>query len=238
IAVSASKLLPLLPPGYTLVPAASLGFGRPDQGLVAIANFRGFDPTVDNKMADGRPRVAINVAILVLEPAEAVQAGVSISGAFHLYALAMYTDDARYAASLRLAGMPVEFVNQIGYQRDIDDASGVGDLVVTVPNRDSPFSSVDNGQGYALVPGELNAVFWHNSNECKAVLHFRHQPFREGNALSRIFTRPHSTWGALFDGGGFGPCAPEPRSGYNCVIAPSMNLRYDKGAVGKLLFIR
>jgi hypothetical protein len=67
IAVNASELLPLLPPEYTLVPAASLGFGRPDQGLVAIANFRGFDPTVDNRTTDGRPRVAINVAILVLQ---------------------------------------------------------------------------------------------------------------------------------------------------------------------------
>jgi hypothetical protein len=53
IAVNASKLLPLLPPEYTLVPAASLGFGRPDQGLVDIANFRGFDPTVDNRTTDG-----------------------------------------------------------------------------------------------------------------------------------------------------------------------------------------
>ena len=69
IAVSASKLLPLLPAGYNLVPAASLGFGRPDQGIVAIANFRGIAPTVDGKKPSNQNQVAVDVGILVVEPA-------------------------------------------------------------------------------------------------------------------------------------------------------------------------
>jgi hypothetical protein len=37
IAVDAFKLRPLLPHGYVMVPAASVGFGGPDQGVVVIA---------------------------------------------------------------------------------------------------------------------------------------------------------------------------------------------------------
>lgn len=75
IAVQASKLLPLLPPEYNLVPASSVGFGAPDQGIVVIANFRGIDPTVDHREPLKQNQVAIDVAILVFEPSDAVQVG-------------------------------------------------------------------------------------------------------------------------------------------------------------------
>lgn len=235
IAIDSSKLISLLPAGYALVPAASVGFGRSDQGIVVIANFRGIDPTVDHRKPLGQNQVAIDVAILVFEPSEAVQAGVSIPGAFHVYALAIYTDDARYAASLRRADIPVEFVNKIGYQRDINDAAGVGNLAVNVPSKDSPFHSFSSGQGYVPVPGAFNAVFWYDGRHGKTVLHFLDQPFRQGTAISQIYTQPGSAWDTLFDGGGLGPCDPHPETGYRCLIAPAVNLRYDEGTEGKLL---
>jgi hypothetical protein len=238
IAVSASKLTPLLPAGYTIVPAASLGFGRPDQGIVVIANFRGIDPTVDERRTNEHYQVAIDVALLVTEPDKAAEAGVSIPGAYHLYALTIYTNDAVYAASLRRADMPVELVNNISYQREMDDASGIGDLIVRVPDTDSAFSTVNSGQGYFPVPGALNAVFWHDGHKGTAVLHFLNQPFRQGSSISRIYTKPHSTWAALFDGGGLGPCSPDPRTGFGCVIVPGLNLRFDQGTAGKFLLIK
>jgi hypothetical protein len=238
VAISASKLFPLLPAGYNLVPAASVGFGGPDQGIVVIANFRGIDPTVDRRTPLNENQVAIDVAILVVEPGEAVQAGVSVPGAFHFYALAIYTNDARYAASLRRADIPVEFVSKIGYQRDMDDATGVGDLIVSVPSKDSPFQTFSSGGGYVPMHGAFNAAFWHDGQRGQAVLHFLDQPFRQGTAISHIYTQPNSTWDALFDGGGLGPCDPHPETGYRCVIAPALNLRYDEGTRGRLLLIR
>lgn len=238
IAVDSSKLLPLLPAGYALVPAASAGFGRPDQGVVVIANFRGIDPTVDHRRPLDQNQVAIDVAILVFEPSEAVQAGVSIPGAFHVYALAIYTNDARYAASLRRADIPVEFVNNIGYQRHMNDATGMGTLAVKVPSKDSPFHTFSSSQGYVPIPGAFNAVFWYDGRHGKAVLHFLDQPFRQGNAISQIYTEPGSTWDVLFDGGGLGPCDPHPETNYRCLIVPAVNLRYDEGSRGKLLLVR
>ncbi len=238
IAVHASKLLPLLPPGYNIVPASSVGFGEPDQGIVVIANFRGIDPTVDHREPLNQNQVAIDVAILVFEPSEAVQAGVNIPGAFHVYALAIYTNDARYAASLRRADIPVEFVHNIDYQRSMNDATGVGDLMVKVPSNDSPFQTFSSGLGYAPVPGAFNAVFWYDGRKGKAVLHFLDQPFQQGAAISRIYTQPSSTWDNLFDGGGLGPCDPHPETGYTCVMAPAVNLRYDEGTVGRLQLIQ
>lgn len=258
VAISMSKLLPLLPAGYNLVPASGLGFGGPDQGIVVIANFRGIDPTVDRREPLNENQVAVDVAILVFEPSEAVQAGVNIPGAFHLYALTIYTNDARYAASLRSADIPVEFVNKIGYRRDMNDATGVGDLTVSVPSKDSPFHTFSSGQGYVPVPGAFNVVFWHNGQrhdgdrhdgerhdsqrhddqKGKAVLHFLNQPFRQGTAISHIYTQPNSTWDALFNGGGLGSCDSHPQTGYRCVIAPALNLRYDEGSKGELLLIR
>ena len=40
IPVSAAKLLPLLPAEYQFVPAAALGIGGWDQGIVVVANYR------------------------------------------------------------------------------------------------------------------------------------------------------------------------------------------------------
>lgn len=238
IAVSASKLLPLFPAEYNLVPASSLGFGRTDQGIVVIANFRGIDPTVGGGRPSNQNQVAVDVGILVAEPAEAEEAGVSIPGAFHLYILAIYTNDARYAASLRQADMPVEFIKMIDYQRDMNDATGVGNLVVSIPSKVSPFQTVNSGQGYVPAAGAFNAVFWHNGQQGKAVLHFLDQPFRQGTAISNIYTQPNSTWETLFKDGGLGPCDPHPETGYSCVTVPSLNLRYDEGTVGTLVLFR
>lgn len=237
IAVNASKLRPLLPEGYTLTSASSVGFGGDDQGVIVIANFRGIDPAIDHRKPHNRNQVAVDVAILVSEPTESAQAGVSIPGAFHFYTLAIYTNDPRYAASLHRAEIPVEFVNKINYQRNINDATGVGELIVNIPSHNSPFHSYSSGQGYMPMPGAFNAVFWYDGFKGKAVLHFHDQPYQQGTAITRIYTEPFSTWDDLFDGGGLGPCDPHPETGYPCVIAPSLNLRYDKGTVGKLWLI-
>ncbi|SEF78177.1 hypothetical protein SAMN05216334_10941 [Nitrosomonas ureae] len=238
IAVSASRLLPLLPAGYNLIPAASVGFGGPDQGIVVIANFRGIDPTVDQRKPLNQNQVAVDVAILVSQPEEAAQAEVDIPGAFHVYTLAIYTNDARYAASLYRADIPVEFVNKIDYQRNMNDVTGVGDLIVNIPSKDSPFHTLSSGLGYAPVPGAFNAVFWHDGEKGKAVLHFLDQPFQQGTAISHIYTQPASRWDNLFEGGGLGTCDPHPETEYRCVIVPALNLRYDEGTVGKLQLIR
>src|ERR1700730_4667881 len=150
ITVSASKLRPLVPPEYTILPASNLMFGSPDQGIVTIANFQGINPTVDQRPSSRQPQVAIDVGILVVEPVEAATAGVNIPGAFHLYALTIFTNDAQYAASLRTGDMPVEFVDRIGYQREMDDATGIGDLIVSVPAQHPILYSINTGQGYAL----------------------------------------------------------------------------------------
>lgn len=262
IAVNASKLRPLLPTGYSIVPAASLGIGGPDQGVVVVANFRGIDPTVDDKKPSNQNEVAIDVAILVAEPPEAAEAGVSIPGAFHFYTLAIFTNHAQYFASLQSADMPVELVtgenspsrcwrkfhepaeqsaesaNEIDYQRAMNDTSGVGTLNVSVPAKDSPFYSFNySEQGYLPVPGALEAVFWYAGRKGKAMLHFHDAPFRQGSAVSRIYTQPRSTLDILFDGGGLGPCLPDPATNYNCILAPSFNLRYDRGTAGTLLLV-
>ncbi|MCJ1883212.1 hypothetical protein LNY03_29315, partial [Pseudomonas nitroreducens] len=71
IPVNASTLAPLLPAGYSVLPASALGFGSPDQGLVAIFNFRGIDPTVDGKTHGKQRRASIDIVIAVAEPAQA-----------------------------------------------------------------------------------------------------------------------------------------------------------------------
>ena len=233
VAVDMSKVRPLVPAEYTIVPASAVLFGRPDQGLVTIANFQGSNPVVDHSPGR-RPQVAIDLAVLIAEPASAASVGLNIPGTYHLYALRIFTDDARYAESLRSSGMPVEFLEHIGYQRTMDDATGVGDLNVALPDRYPFLYSANTGQGYALVEGAFNAAFWFNGERGTAVLSFVDQPFFQGSALSRVYARPNGTLSRLLEGGGLGPCPTDPKTGFKCVLAPSLNLRYDKGTVGKV----
>jgi hypothetical protein len=237
IAVDSSKLQPLLPVGYDLVPASAVGFGQPGQGIVVVGNFRGIDYFVD-KRTNVHEQVAIDVVALVNEPSEASGAALNIPGAFHVYALTIYTDDAQYAASFYQTGFPVELVSKIEYRREMNDATGVGRLSINIPSKLSPFSTESVGQGYARAPGAFNTVFWHDSKKGKTVLHFFDQPFSQGTAISQIYTRPGSRWDNLFSGGGLGPCAPQPGTGYHCIAAPALNMRYDEGTRGKLMLIR
>lgn len=239
IPVNASKLLPLLPAGYEIVPASSFGIGREDQGIVVIVNFRGLDPTVDARKPSKNNRVAIDVTILVKEPSEAVEAGVDIPGAFHFYTLAMYSDDAPYAGSLLEADMPIKFNNKISYQREMNDLTGEGQLIVNVPLKDSPFKSITSSLGYAPVDGALNAIFWHDGKRGKAALHFHVPAFHQGDAIAQFFMQPGSMWESLFNvnSGDLELCDPDPETGYSCVIVPSLNFRFDEGDVGRLLLI-
>jgi hypothetical protein len=236
IPVSADKLLSLLPDEYEFVPAAAVGLGRWDQGIVVIANFRGDDPQVDHRRPRQDQQVAIDVLILVNEPAEAAAVGLNIPGAFHLYTLAIYTNDPQYAASLRVADMPVELAPGIIYDRLMDDATGVGDVNVAVPARDSPFYSFNTGFGYEPASA-LDTVFWHNGKHGKAVLHFHDEPFQQGLALSQIYTQPGSKWDNLLQGGGIGPGTPDPITGYDCIVTPSLNFRFGEGTSGRLWLI-
>lgn len=237
IAVDASKLRPLVPAEYDLVPASSVGFGQPDQGIVVVGNFRGIDYIVDQRR-NAHEQVAIDVVALVNQPSQASGAGLDIPGAFHVYALTIYTNDAQYAGSFYQTGFPVEYVSKIEYHRGMNDATGVGSLSIDVPSKLSPFSTLSTGQGYARAPGAFNTVFWHDSKRGKSVLHFFDQPFSQGTAISQIYTRPGSKWDDLFSGGGLGPCAPQAGTGYHCITAPALNMRYDEGTKGKLMLIR
>jgi len=238
IAVSRSKLAPLVPSEYTIVPASSLLLGTPDQGILAIVNYRGTNPVVDGRLSSNQPWVVIDVGILIVEPAAAASVGVNFPGAYHFYTVSIHTNVALYHASLRNAQMPVEHVENITYQRDMDDATGSGNLFVSIPAKHPFLYSMHTGFGYALAPGALNAAFWHNGPRGTSVLNFTDQPFRQGNALSNIYTRPGSSLNALLDGGGLGPCTTDPQTGFNCIIAPSLNLRYDQGSIGKLQLIK
>jgi hypothetical protein len=236
IAVDASRLQPLLPVGYTPVPASAVGFGNSGQGVVVVGNFRGLDYFVD-KRTNVHDQVAIDIVVLVSEPSQAAAAGLNIPGAFHVYALAIYTDDAQYAASFYQTGFPVEYVSKIEYQRGMNDATGVGTLSINVPSKLSPFSTFGTGQGYSRAPGAFNTVFWHEGKKGKTVLHFFDQPFSQGTAISQIYTQPGSRWDNLFNGGGLGPCAPQAGTGYHCITAPALNMRYDEGTKGTLMLI-
>jgi hypothetical protein len=238
IAVSADKLTPLLPPGYVMVPASAIGFGNPDQGIVILVNFQGLRPSIDQRSSLDADQVVIDIGILIAEPAEAALVNANLPGAFHFYALAIYTDNPRYAASLQGSGMPVEFVREISYDRQFDDAAGSGTLKVNVPNRDGPFHSMNSGISYLLMNGALNGVFWHTDRRGTSALHFQDQPFLQGQAFSQLYLLPHTSWGRLLLGGGFGPCPAEPATGYQCVTAPSLNFRYPQGTHGRLSLIR
>jgi hypothetical protein len=236
VPVSAANLAPLLPDGYELVPAAALGLGGWDQGIVAIVNFQGTRCTIDGRRSHKRLRTVINVLILVAEPAAARKADLDIPGAFHLYALAMFTDDLLYAASLRSVHMPIEFVPRIEHDRQID-ADGVGTLAVGVPSKHSPFYSLNTALGHSPA-GPLHAVFWYEGRRGTAALHFQHDAHEEGDAQSLIFTEPGSPLHVLLKGGGFGPGPTDPDTGYESVITPSLNILYPEGALGRLWLIK
>ena len=125
---------------------------------------------------------------MVAEPPETASAGLSAPGAFHLYALGIYTNNLVFEGVLSLTGLPVEYVPAIRYQRDMDDAAGVGDVLVEVPGKDSPFKTVNTGFSYAPMTGTLNAVFWYNCRNGKTALHYHNTPYRIGNASSQIYT--------------------------------------------------
>lgn len=239
IAVDMTRLRPLVPAQYTPVPASAVLFGRPDQGVVVMANFQALNPFVDNTPGHRRTQVDIDVAILIAEPAAAASVGLNVPGTFHLYALRIFTDDPRYAESLRHGGIPVEFFEQIGYQRPMDDATGVGDLIVSLPERHPFLASANAGQGYAPVPNAANrAAFWVDGERGTAVLSFVDQPFRQGGAISRIYTRPNGSLNRLLEGGGLGPCPPDPNTGFPCILAPGLNFSYDQGTVGTLQLLK
>jgi hypothetical protein len=235
IPVGAANLVPLLPGGYQLVPAAALGLGGWDQGIVAIVNFQGTNNTLDGRRSRQRRRTVIDLLILVAEPAAAEMAGLDIPGAFHLYSLAFYTDDVRYAASLRSADMPVEFVPRLMHDRQID-MDGEGTLFVDVPSKNSPFYSLNTAFGHSPA-GPLDAVFWYEGKKGTAAIHFQHDTHEEEQAQSLVFTEPGSPLNALLEGGGFGPGPTDPETGYESVTTPSLNILYPQGAFGRLLLI-
>lgn len=235
IPIRADKLRPLLPDDYELVPAAALGLGGWNQGIVVIVNFHGPNSTIDARQPHQPFSTDVDLAILVREPVAARLIGADIPGAFHFYSLGFYTDDAEYAASLRAVDMPVEFVPQIEHEREIDD-DGVGTLRMEVPSRNSPFQSLNMAFGYAPA-GALNVVFWHTAKRGTAVLHFQIEATEQGQAQSWIFTEPGSPLNLLLEGEGFGPGPTDPETGYESVMTPSLNLLYPRGTRGRLLWI-
>jgi hypothetical protein len=202
---------------------------------VVIVNFQGTNNTLDGRKVPQRPRTVIDLLVLVAEPAAAELAGLDIPGAFHLYSLAFYTDDARYAASLRRADMPVEFVPHLTHDRQMN-TDGEGTLLIDVPSRESPFYSHNTAFGHSPA-GPLNAVFWYEGKQGTAAVHFQHDAHEEGPAQSLIFTPPGSPLNGLLEGGGFGPGPTDPETGYESVLTPSLNLLYPVGARGRLLLI-
>jgi hypothetical protein len=237
IPVEAERLWPLLPAEYDLIPAAAVGLGEWDQGVVAIVNFQGLDATIDHRRPRRDPSTRIYVTILVAPPAAASTAGVDVSGALHFYTLAAYSDDSAFAGSLRVADLPIEFVPRLTFDRQIDELSGVGELTVAVPSRQSPFRSVNTAFGYAP-SSAIDAVFWHHGTKGTAILHFFNEPALRGDAISLVFTPPGGAWGDLLSGGGFGPGPTDPETGFNSVIAPALNFLYPQGSRGRLLLIR
>jgi hypothetical protein len=236
VAVDSTKLAPLVPTAYSMIPAAALGIGRLDQGILLVNPYRGFDPTVDGALPSQPTEVAVDIGVLVAEPKAAIDTNVNIPGAYHFYTLAIYTDNASYAASLLDASFPVELVSGINYDRAIDEASGVGTLTVGIPVPASPLGIFDAAFGYAPA-GALDAIFWHDSSLGAASLHFHDDPFRQGDAFGQIYTQPFSRWDDLLSGGGIGPCASDPITGFHCIAVPALNLLHDEGGVGQLVVV-
>src|SRR5262249_55867313 len=61
--------------------------------------------------------------------------------------------------------------------------------------------------------------------------------FQQGQAVSQIYTQPGSKWNNLLSGGGLGPGTPDPVTGYDSIVTPSLNFRYPQGSSGRLLLI-
>jgi hypothetical protein len=233
--VPAANLTPLLPEGYVLAPAALLGLGGWDEGVVVIFNFHGSENSIDNRRLRNRASTRIDLLVWVMEPAAAKLIGADNPGAFHFYSLAYYTDDVEFAASLRSAGMPVEFVPQTTYERDMD-LTGAGTVAVNVPSRWTPFYSSTTAFGH-VPAGPLNGIFWHESKRGTAALQFQIDVTEQGQAQSLIFTEPGNPLNWLLEGGSFGPGPTDPTTGYESVITPSLNLFYPLGSVGRLWLI-
>ncbi len=236
ITVDVTKLAPLVPAGYSILPAAAVGFGGQDKGILAIANFRGVSPVVDQRRTGKEQQVAVDVGILVTQPNKAAKAGLDIPGAFHFYTLAIYSDDTRYVASLRDADMPASFRNII-YNRTINDTTGIGDLTVVVPDSRSPLASHNVGLTLAPAVGAFDTIFWYNGRRGTAALHFKDEPYQTGGANSQIYALRDSKVGNLLLGGGLGQCASDPSLVFICVAPPSLNLLYPQGTVGSLLLM-
>ena len=236
ITVDITNLVSLVPAGYSILPAATVGFGGLDQGVVAIANFRGLTPMVDQRTTGKVQQVAVDIGILVTQPNKAAMAGLDIPGAFHFYTLAIYSDDARYMASLRDADMPASFKNII-YNRAINDTTGIGDLTVVVPDSKSPLASRNVGLTLAPAVGAFDTIFWYNGKRGTAALHFKDEPFQTGTANSQIYALRDSKLGNLLLSGGLGQCASDPNLVFLCVASKSLNLLYPQGTVGTLLLM-
>ena len=233
VVVSSAKLAPLLPTGYTLVPA--VGLGAPDQGVVVIANRRGIQPTIDGAPAAKEPQVNIYLGVLIAPPAAAAGAGVLIPGASHFYLLEVYTNEAAYAESVRSADFPVELVKPLVYLRNINDATGAGTLEVVIPDLHSPLASANTAISLAPLPGATEGIFWHDGKLGTAGFYFRDAPRQVGNATSRIFTAPGTRWGNLFEGGGLGSCGSH--AGFACVSSPAANGLYPQGGTAYLFLV-
>jgi len=237
IAVDMSKVRHLVPDEYILAPASSLGVGRDDQAIFGIASFQGFHPSVDGRRTKVEKQIAIDIGVVIQEPSEASELGLSFPGAFQGYVFQIFTNDKVYADSLHRSDIPVQFNSHITYQREMDDETGVGNLEVVLSALAASLKFSDVGTGYAPANG-LQAVFWHNGPNRKSVLHFQDDLIKEGNAYSQVYVRSDGPWANIVEGGGQGSCSSDPVSGFICVQAPSLNLRYPTGTKGELLIIK
>ena len=235
VVVSAAKLAPLLPKGYTLVPAVAVGLGALDQGVVVVAQRRGIGATIDGGPAASKPEVNVYLGILIAPPAAAAGEGVLIPNAAHFYLLKLYTNEAAYADTFRSADMPVELVKPLVYLRNINDATGAGTDEVVVPDVKSPLAAANTGISLAPLPGATEGVFWHDGKLGTAGFYFRDAPRQLGNATSHIFTAPGTRWGSLFEGGGTGSCGSY--AGFACISSPAVKSLFPQGGQAFLFLV-
>ncbi|MGW0185789.1 hypothetical protein ACWDV7_08570 [Streptomyces sp. NPDC003362] len=235
IRVNKEKLIPLLPEGYSPVPASALGVGGENDGVVAIVNICDENLSIDGAPSR-RTTLVQDVGILVREPADAAAAGLDIPGAFHIYLLALYTDNRPYAESLRSGDIPVQFVPNITHDRRIDEA-GVGEQTVRVPAKDNPYYSLNKATGF-VATGEVAAILWHEGDKGTAALNFRFDLAQQGSAQSEVFTKPGTKLNRLLAGGGAGPGPTDPKTGFASIRTPSLTFQYSQGGNGSLILIK